>query len=167
MKFKNPVSVVSPVDGEHATNKDYVDNKMVTKTWVEYQALSEAEKNNGTVYYIPDMPVSTGGVVANEWKLFKSVTGSTEIDISSLLDKNELLIEAISNHESYKLDYTAIVLPRTLKSTDSIRDFGHYISSTDYSACKIRVNTSTARLLKSLASGKDITSSYTVNLYYR
>lgn len=59
MKFKNPVSVVSPIKGEHATNKDYVDGKMVTKTWAEYQALSEAEKNNGTLYDIPDMP--TGG----------------------------------------------------------------------------------------------------------
>lgn len=63
MKFKNPVSVVSPVDGEHAANKDYVDAKQVTISWAEYQALSESEKNNGTVYYIPDMPVSSGGEV--------------------------------------------------------------------------------------------------------
>ena len=167
MKFKNPVSVVSPTEGEHATNKDYVDNKQVTISWVEYQALSESEKNNGTVYYIPDMPVSTGGVVANEWKLFKTVTGTTEIDISSLIDKNELLIEVISNHASYKLDYTYIVLPRTLTSANSVRDSGHYISSTDYSACKIAVNTSTARLMKSFATSTEITSSCTVNLYYR
>lgn len=62
MKFKNPVSVVSPFLGEHATNKDYVDGKMVTKTWIEYQALSEEEQNNGTLYNIPDMPLNTGGV---------------------------------------------------------------------------------------------------------
>lgn len=66
MKFKNPVSVVSPVDGEHATNKEYVDNKQVTISWVEYQALSEEEKCNGTVYYIPDMPVSPNGEVIGE-----------------------------------------------------------------------------------------------------
>lgn len=64
MKFKNPVSVVSPVNGEHATNKDYVDGKMVTKTWAEYQALSEGEKCNGALYDIPDMPTAgQGGII--------------------------------------------------------------------------------------------------------
>lgn len=66
MKFKNPVSVTSPTSGEHATNKEYVDAKQVTISWADYQALSESEKNNGTVYYIPDMPVSTSGEAIGE-----------------------------------------------------------------------------------------------------
>ena len=64
MKFKNPVSVVSPVDGEHATNKDYVDNKQKTINWDDYQTLSESEKRNGTLYDIPDMPTTgQGGII--------------------------------------------------------------------------------------------------------
>ncbi len=31
-------------------------SKEKTISWAEYQALSEEEKNNGTTYYIPDMP---------------------------------------------------------------------------------------------------------------
>ena len=57
MKFKNPVSVVSPTEGEHATNKDYVDSKQKEISWADYQALPEEEQNNGTLYIIPDMPV--------------------------------------------------------------------------------------------------------------
>lgn len=61
--FKNNVSLeATPASDTHVVNKEYVDSKSKTITWTEYQALSEAEKNNGTVYYIPDMPVSTGEV---------------------------------------------------------------------------------------------------------
>lgn len=45
------------------SNKEYVDSKEKTISWADYQALSEAEKKNGTTYYIPDMPVSTGGEI--------------------------------------------------------------------------------------------------------
>lgn len=58
MEFRNPVSVVTPVDGVHATNKDYVDGKIKTITWAEYELLTEEEKNNGTLYDIPDMPAN-------------------------------------------------------------------------------------------------------------
>ena len=322
MKFKNPISVVAPVDGVHATNKDYVDNKQVTISWTEYQALSEEEKCNGTVYYIPDMPVSasgeaigeverlngylasdaslsngsiipfvgdsnsnmsitnglitlkkgktynifcdsrfsftsgstsaycrygikdgngnqigawgfdvprtwTGGSsgqhlstgytitatddmtigiyvlscdslttasssysklviteipslqacidvsdehikeVANEWKLFKTVTGTTEIDISSLLDKNELLIESISSNSSFPCDFSIIVLPRNLTSQNSVRPLGYYNSSSDYGSCKFLFNTSIAKLLLIAINGTNIASNCTVNLYYR
>ena len=65
--FKNNVSLeATPTSDTHVTNKSYVDSKQKTISWAEYQALSEAEKNNGTVYYIPDMPVSTSGEVIRE-----------------------------------------------------------------------------------------------------
>ena len=64
MEFRNPVSVVTPVDGVHATNKDYVDGKQVTISWADYQALSEEEKCNGALYDIPDMPTAgQGGII--------------------------------------------------------------------------------------------------------
>lgn len=34
--------------------------KEKTITYAEYQALSDEEKNNGTTYYVPDMPQSGG-----------------------------------------------------------------------------------------------------------
>lgn len=57
--FKNNVSLeATPTGDTHVTNKAYVDSKQITISWADYQALSEDEKNNGTTYYIPDMPTS-------------------------------------------------------------------------------------------------------------
>lgn len=52
-KIKN-----NPISEDDATNKEYVDSKGKTISWADYQALTEEEKNNGTTYFIPDMPVS-------------------------------------------------------------------------------------------------------------
>ena len=48
--------------------KETVDNiePSVEISWADYQALSEEEKNNDTVYYIPDMPVSSGESYSTE-----------------------------------------------------------------------------------------------------
>lgn len=48
--------------------KETVDNiePSVEISWAEYQALSEEEKNNGTLYTIPDMPVSTSGEIIGD-----------------------------------------------------------------------------------------------------
>lgn len=65
--IKSNVSLeATPSSDTHIVNKSYVDSKQKTISWVEYQALSEAEKNNGTVYYIPDMPVSSGGEIIGD-----------------------------------------------------------------------------------------------------
>lgn len=50
-KIKN-----NPSENDDAVNKEYVDSKEKTISWNDYQALSEEEKNNGTTYFIPDMP---------------------------------------------------------------------------------------------------------------
>lgn len=105
--------------------------------------------------------------VANEWKLFKSVTGDAKIDISSLLDKNELLIESISSNSSFPCDFSIIVLPRNLTSQNSVRPLGYYNNSSDYGSCKFLFNTSIAKLLSIAINGTNITSNCTVNLYYR
>lgn len=65
--IKNNVSLeATPTSDTHIVNKGYVDGKTLTINWADYQALSEAEKNNGTVYYIPDMPVSTSGEIIGD-----------------------------------------------------------------------------------------------------
>ena len=48
--------------------KDWVDDKVVELTQAEYDALSEAEKMNGTVYYITDGESGSGGAsVQADW----------------------------------------------------------------------------------------------------
>ena len=75
--FKNNVSLeATPASDTHVTNKKYVDGKTKTISWDEYQALSEAEKNNGTVYYIPDMPVSASGEAIGEVERFNGYLAS-------------------------------------------------------------------------------------------
>lgn len=56
------------MDNLERSNKKYVDDKEKTLTYAEYQALSEEEKNNGTTYYVPDMPVSTSGEIIGNVK---------------------------------------------------------------------------------------------------
>lgn len=55
--------------------KSYVDDKIVTLTQAEYNALTEEEKNNGTVYFITDG--QGGGGTGNEY------FAGTGIDITS------------------------------------------------------------------------------------
>ena len=89
MIFKNPVSVVSPVNGEHATNKEYVDSKQVTISWADYQALSEEKQKNGTLYNIPDMPVeyndtdednADGGQKTISWADYQALSEAEQKD---------------------------------------------------------------------------------------
>ena len=59
MKIRNNIDLMAtPTKGSHVANVDYVDGKMKTITWAEYEALTEEEKNNGTLYDIPDMPTN-------------------------------------------------------------------------------------------------------------
>lgn len=62
------------MDNLERSNKKYVDSKTKTISYSEYKALSEEEKNNGTTYYVPDMPVSdtyttysTEEIVVGKW----------------------------------------------------------------------------------------------------
>lgn len=130
MKFKNPVSVVSPVDGEHAANKDYVDNKQVTISWTEYQALSEEEKCNGTVYYIPDMPVSTGEVAQlKQVVLFDDgfeTTGNITLTESALNYSIIIFEHSISNlGNAYKQFKNFHVINNSLDTHEKAYTFNH------------------------------------------
>ena len=65
MEIRNNIDLMAtPTEGSHIANVDYVDGKMKTITWADYQALSEDEKNDGTLYDIPDMPTAgQGGII--------------------------------------------------------------------------------------------------------
>ena len=77
----------SPTDPKHIVNKEYVDGKQVEILWEEYQNLSEEEKNNGTTYFVPDMPVSPSGEVIGEVERLNGALGSnvTGLDVGSII----------------------------------------------------------------------------------
>ncbi|MGN1358671.1 MAG: hypothetical protein ACI4WU_04820 [Bacilli bacterium] len=75
-KIKN-----NPISDDDAVNKEYVDDKEKTLTYAEYQVLSEEEKNNGTTYFIPDLPISTNGEVIEE---VEHLNGYLESNITGL-----------------------------------------------------------------------------------
>ena len=110
MEFRNPVSVVTPVDGVHATNKDYVDGKQVTISWADYQALSEEEKNNGTLYDIPDMPVKDEEETPSEPGI-QHITTLEEIGLSVGTNTSEIFLKMPNNSlfEFGVTDYTTIM----------------------------------------------------------
>lgn len=123
--FKNNVSLeTTPTDDTHITNKGYVDSKSKTISWEDYQALSETEKNNGTTYYIPDIPepntniyYSTDEMVIGTWiddrtlyrKTFSTTmpetitdgtTSTNKIDLSSLNINEVVNINSIAKKDS-------------------------------------------------------------------
>ena len=62
MEIRNNIELMAtPTKGSHVANVDYVDGKQKTISWAEYQALTEDEKNDGTLYDIPDMPTAGQG----------------------------------------------------------------------------------------------------------
>ena len=85
--IKSNVSLeATPTSDTHIVNKSYVDSKQKTISWAEYQALSEEEKKNGTLYNIPDMP--TGGT--DDFLM--------ESDIATVLDSTATNKQAVIPH---------------------------------------------------------------------
>lgn len=60
-KFRN-----TPISDDDAANKGYVDGKQRTLSYADYLALSEEEQNNGTTYFVPDLPVLTSGEIIGD-----------------------------------------------------------------------------------------------------
>ena len=101
MKFKNQVSVVSPVNGEHATNKEYVDSKQKTISWADYQALSDEEQKNGTLYNIPDMPTTEPSETLNLYSRLAQIGlsgGNTIQEVFNALPEASILEIGVSEY---------------------------------------------------------------------
>ena len=101
MKFKNQVSVVSPVNGEHATNKEYVDSKQKTISWADYQALSDEEQKNGTLYNIPDMPTTEPSETLNLYSRLAQIGlsgGNTIQEVFNALPEASVLEIGVSEY---------------------------------------------------------------------
>ena len=106
--IKSNVSLeATPSSDTHIVNKSYVDSKQKTISWTEYQALSEEEKNNGTLYDIPDMP--TGGTD-------DFLTGS---DIATVLDDTVTNKQVVGAKDFYNHAST-----RNIKTYTSLEQLG-------------------------------------------
>lgn len=112
--------------------KEELDEKEVDKeiTWAEYQALSEAEKNDGTVYYIPDMPVSTGEVAQlKQVVLFDGgfeTTGNITLTESALNYSIIVFEYSISNlGNRYKQFRNFHVINNSLDTNEEAYTFNH------------------------------------------
>lgn len=67
--------------------RQYVDNKTRVLTQAEYDALSEAEKNNGTIYFVPD---ATGSdVTASEVTFDNTGTSMTATNVQAAITELE------------------------------------------------------------------------------
>lgn len=82
----------TPRDPDDITNKEYVDGKQVEISWAEYQALSEDEKMNGTIYFVPDMPVSTSGEIIGDVEygnFFSSDIEGSSLSVGCIIEFNQ------------------------------------------------------------------------------
>lgn len=86
-----------PTDKKHIINKEYVDNKIQTKTWEQYNLLSEEDKN-GVTFFVPDLPIDSSGKVIGdvEYGNFKlddnyNITSSSEVAVKELIPFKSLL----------------------------------------------------------------------------
>lgn len=107
--IKNNVSLeATPTSDTHVINKKYVDGKQVTISWAEYQALSEEEKNNGTAYYIPDMPVSARGEVIGE---VERLNGRLTTDVTNL-EKDSIIPFVADGRSNMKMTNGLVTLKK-------------------------------------------------------
>lgn len=99
-KIKN-----NPSENDDAVNKEYVDSKEKTISWAYYQALPEAEKKDGTTYFIPDMPVDTNGNVIGEveYGTFILTNAITSIAVNDVIPIDKRLSGNIEYDNGYKL----------------------------------------------------------------
>lgn len=95
--YSNVKSKATPTDKEDIVNKKYVDKKIQTKTWEQYQALSEEDKN-GVTFFVPDLPIDASGKVIGdiEYGNFKlddnyNITSSSEVAVKELIPFKSLL----------------------------------------------------------------------------
>ena len=103
------------------------------------------------------------------WKLLKSVTGNTSVTLPS--DFSELLVEIEAPTDS-NYCYTFHILKSMLKTTYK-RYFGGFYyqnganGSASYGVCKLSVSSTTLYLYELFAYYTNVTSSCTVNVYYK
>lgn len=104
MKIRNNIELMAtPTKGSHVANVDYVDGKQKTISWAEYQALTEDEKNDGTLYDIPDMPTAAG-----QDDVLRTSDVVTELN-DTVTDDQVVGAEALFNmFKSKNLDYYVI-----------------------------------------------------------
>ena len=76
--------------------KGYTDAKERTILWADYQALSEEEKNNGTLYDIPDMPVKEEEEIPAEPGI-QHITTLEELGLSVGTNTSEIFLKMPDN----------------------------------------------------------------------
>lgn len=110
MKIRNNIELMAtPTEGSHVANVDYVDGKQKTISWADYQALSEDEKNDGTLYDIPDMPTAgQGGIITTYTALDQlglSAGASVADIVNAMPDCSYAEIGCHREENSYGLEY--------------------------------------------------------------
>lgn len=97
----------SPTDPKHIVNKEYVDGNHVEISWADYQSLPDEEKNNGTIYFVPDMPVSTSGEIIGNIEygdFFSSDIKGSSLSIGCIIDFNQKTSGNLTYYNGVKLN---------------------------------------------------------------
>lgn len=126
-------------------------------TLAQYEALSQAEKNDGKIRFITDVDGQ------GTWKLLGTKTGTTAINLPSAF--NELLVTVSLGNTTVILTLSIPYLD--LESSDRQYRGGYATTTTNLVYISVTASKTSINLGHVQNNGSDVTSASTIKVYYR